>query len=93
MFRADHPCLPPLEPFRPLYENRPMRRSEAVDLLTDVGVLVSEWTRDGRPIAHTARIAFEPAGAGYDAVMPVELLEPLMARAYALGFEDARRGR
>lgn len=71
------------------YANRPMGRAEAVDVLTDVGVLISDRTADGRPIAHTARIEFEPSGKGYDAVLPVELL----ARLYDRGFEDGKGGR
>lgn len=83
MFRPDHPCLPPLEP--PMYVNRAMSRDEAVNILTDIGVLVSDRTADGRPVAHTARIEFEPAGKGYNAVVPVELLARLYDRGFVAG--------
>ena len=61
----------PRPPVNARYRNRPMDRDPALDVVADAGLLLA---------AHEpTRITLRASGEGYDAVLPVEHLEVLVA--------------
>lgn len=74
-----------------MYRNQPMTRDAAIDLVTDLGRVLSEKNDDGTAIAGTAKVSVCVNEDSYDACIPIELLTDLYGRAYRGGFRDARR--
>jgi hypothetical protein len=79
------------------YQNAPISKDQAIDLILDAGLLAAEKDAQGRAIEGTSRMRIVANGEGYDVVMPVEHLVRLAnvnfneGRKHALDHFEAKR--